>query len=181
LEKFRKMAQVMRVDGVDVYVHWSVFAIAAVFLIAAIERPAVTFAALACYFLILLIHECGHMIVARKRGCQVECIEIYPIHGRTVFTTPWSRYDHCLIAWGGVMAQLVVAIPLIAWIALIGYTPFEPLNAVLATLGGFSLGVAAFNLLPVAPLDGSIAWGLFPEFIRRMRNRRKKRQAAGWR
>jgi Zn-dependent protease len=181
LGKFSKMAQVMRVDGVNVYVHWSVFAIAAIFLIGAIERPAVTFAALACYFLILLIHECGHMIVARRRGCQVEYIEIYPIHGRTCFTTPWSRYDHCLIAWGGVIAQLVVAIPLIAWTAVIGYTPFEPLNAVLAILGGFSLGVAAFNLLPVAPLDGSIAWGLFPELIKRYRNRRAKRQAAGWR
>ena len=171
----------MRVDGVDVYVHWSVFVIAAIFLIAAIEHPAGTFSALVCYFLVLLIHECGHMIVARKRGCQVECIEIYPIHGHTRFTTPWSRYDHCLIAWGGVIAQLVVALPLIAWTALFGYTPFGPLNAVLAILGGFSMVVAVFNLLPVVPLDGSIAWGLFPELIKRMRNRRQKPRAARWR
>jgi Zn-dependent protease len=170
----------MRIDGVKVYVHWSVFAIAAIFLLGAIERPAVTFTGLTCYFLILLIHESGHMVVARKRGCEVECIEIYPIHGRTCFTTPWSRYDHCLIAWGGVVAQLIVAIPLMAWIILFGYTPFEPVNAMLAILGGYSLGVAAFNLLPVASLDGSIAWGFFPELIKRVRKRRQKQRAAGW-
>lgn len=181
LGKFRKMAQVMRVDGINVYVHWSVFLIATIFLIGAIERPALTFVGLASYLSILLIHECGHMIVARKRGCQVDYIEIYPIHGRTCFTTPWSRYDHCLIAWGGVVAQLIVAIPLIAWIIFFGYTPFEPVNAVLAILGGYNLAVVVFNLVPVSPLDGAIAWGLFPELIKRFRNRRAKRQAAGWR
>jgi Zn-dependent protease len=114
-------------------------------------------------------------------GCRVWSIEIYPVHGFTRFDMPWSRFDHCIIAWGGVIAQSVVALPLVAWILWFGYTPFEPLNAALAILGAFSLGVAVFNLIPVAPLDGAMAWSLLPEFIRRLRNRQRKGHAAGWR
>jgi Zn-dependent protease len=42
--------------------------------------------------------------------------------------------------------------------------------------------LAAFNLLPVRPLDGSMAWRIVPEFIKRVKNRNKKKaSAAGWR
>jgi hypothetical protein len=94
-------------------------------------------------------------------------IELYPIYGITRFETPWSRFDHCVIAWGGVLAQAIVALPLVAWVAVFGYTRFEPANVVLALLGFFSLGVAAFNLLFFAPLDGIPAWGLIPALIER--------------
>ena len=55
---------------------------------------------------------------------------------------------------------MIVALPLVAWVAIFGYTRFEPVNVMLALLGFFSLGVAAFNLLPFAPLDGITAWGI---------------------
>ncbi len=101
-------------------------------------------------------------------------IELYPVWAKTCFQVPWSRFDHSVIAWGGVAAQAVVALPLVAWLLLFGYTRFEPVNEVLALLGGFSLGVAAFNLLPFPPLDGATAWGLFPALLQRTRSRRKK-------
>src|SRR5712691_11941081 len=110
-----------------------------------------------------------------RLGCRVSSIELYPIFGVTHFETPWSRFDHCVIAWGGVIAQAIVAFPVIIWTTVFGYTPFAPLNAVLAIFGFFSLGIAAFNLLPVEPLDGSLARRLLPEFFKRLRHRPKSK------
>jgi Zn-dependent protease len=74
----------------------------------------------------------------------------------------------------------VIAVPCAIWIATVGYSRFEPLNAALALLGFFSLGMAAFNLIPVAPLDGAMAWKIFPTLLQRSRSKKAKR-AAGWR
>jgi Zn-dependent protease len=70
---------------------------------------------------------------------------------------------------GGVIAQALVALPLIAWVKFFGYTRFEPINVVLALLGFFSAGIALFNLLPIPPLDGATAWAIIPEAIKRTR------------
>jgi Zn-dependent protease len=85
------------------------------------------------------------------------------------FERPDSRVDRALIAWGGVLAQAIVGIPLALYAALVGYTPFAALNAVLVILGGYSLCAAAFNLLPVRPLDGSVAWDLIPAYLEQKR------------
>ncbi len=97
-----------------------------------------------------------------------------------LFSDPYSRYDHCVIAWGGVAAQAIVAVPLIAWVEIFGYTRFPPVNAALAILGFFSLSTGAFNLLPIRPLDGSIAWRLLPALLKRRPTRPIKREPA-WR
>jgi Zn-dependent protease len=75
---------------------------------------------------------------------------------------------------------MVVALPLVAWVAMFGYTRFEAVNAVLAILGFFSLGIVVFNLLPFPPLDGATAWGIIPAAIQRARANRKPR-SPNWR
>jgi len=45
---------------------------------------------------------------------------------------------------------------------------------VLAILGGYSLLVAAFNLLPIRPLDGSKAWDIVPAWFEQRRLRRNQ-------
>jgi len=175
--KIERLTRLFKISGVDVYVHWSVFVIAAIMILGAIRQPAMTIVGMICYLSLLLLHECGHMIAARRHRCQVEYIELYPIHGRCCFQIPWSRLDHCAIAWGGVLAQAVVALPLVAYLAVFGYTRFEAVNAVLAVLGGYSLLVVVFNLIPAGRLDGTIAWGLIPELIKRERSRRARRAA----
>jgi Zn-dependent protease len=67
-----------------------------------------------------------------------------------------------MIAWAGVLAQALVAVPLVIWVAVFGYSRFEAVNMLFAIMGGFSLAVAVFNLLPISRLDGAIAWGIFP-------------------
>ncbi len=169
----------MQINGVDLYIHWSVFAVVALMLFGSLQRP-VTLVGLVSYLSVLFIHEYGHMIAAQRLGSKVYFIKLYPIFGWISFQTPWSHFDHCVIAWSGVVAQAVIAVPLVILVAVFGYTPFEPINVALVILGFFSLCVAAFNLLPVAPLDGAIAWGLIPAFIQRTRMRRNQRPS-GWR
>lgn len=169
--RFTRLTRICKFRRVDVLVHWSVLVICAVILLGTIRQPLVTILGLSAYIGLLLIHECGHVVVAQRRGCQVFAVELYPIWAITRFQTPWSRLDHCVIAWGGVLAQTVIAVPLIVWVALFGYTRFEAINAVLAILGFFSVGMILFNLLPFAPLDGSIAWGLFPALFKSAHSR----------
>jgi Zn-dependent protease len=167
--RFDKLTRIGQIRGVDTFIHWSVFLVAAIILAGVLRRPGLTILGLTAYWGVLLIHESGHLIAAQRLGCPVFSIELYPIFGLTRFGNPGTRVDHCLIAWAGVFAQAVVAIPIVIWVAIFGYTPLEPVNMVFVILGFFSLAVAIFNLLPVPPLDGATAWGIFPALIAQRR------------
>jgi stage IV sporulation protein FB len=178
---FNRLTHVGRIDRVNVFVHWTVFAFAAVLLFGAIDNPVTTLVGIACWMGVLLLHECGHMVAAQRLGSRVYEIRLYPIFAVTLFETPWSRFDHTIIAWGGVIAQAIVAVPVLLWIKFLGYTPFNAANEVLTLFGFFSLAIAFFNLIPIRGLDGAIAWQIFPAFIERRRNLRKPQRAPGWR
>lgn len=164
-----KLTRVVQIRGVDTYIHWTVFVVAALMLANVGNRPWLTLTGLASYLSVLLIHEIGHLIAAQRLGCRVNSIKLYPVFGVTCFEIPWTRLDHCVIAWGGVVAQAIVAIPLVLWIWVFGFTRIQSVNAIFAILGYFSLAVALINLLPISPLDGAIAWGLLPALLARRR------------
>jgi Zn-dependent protease len=181
--RFDRLTRVVRIRGVDVFVHWTVFLIAGIMIYASFRKPWLTLTGGASWMALILLHECGHMIAAHRRHTHVFAIELYPIHGLCCYEMPWSKFDRCVIAWGGVIAQAAVAIPFLLWIEVFGYTHWDPIDAVLGILGPYSLLVAAFNLLPVGRLDGRIAWGIIPEFIRKKKQGKKKKAAAAsdWR
>jgi Zn-dependent protease len=168
-----RKTKIGEIRGVDLYVHWTVFLVAAIILAGALQRPAFSLFGLTAYWGVLLLHETGHLVAAQRFGCPVFSIELYPIGGVTRFGTPWSRLDHCVIAWAGVAAQAVIAIPVILWVLVVGYTRFEVVNRLFVILGFFSLGVAVLNLFPVPPLDGATAWGIVPAFLAQRRARVK--------
>jgi Zn-dependent protease len=160
--------------GVDLYIHWTVFAVIALILAGVARRPLLSVVGLTAYLSVLLIHETGHLIAAQRKGCEVISIQLYPFFGFTRFGTPWSRFDHCVIAWAGVIAQAVVAIPILVTVELFGYSRFEAVNMLIAILCYYSIFVAFFNLLPIAPLDGSVAWGIIPAWFEERRLRRPR-------
>jgi Zn-dependent protease len=173
------MTLVVKLRGVDVYVHWTVLVVGILMIYAASRQPGVALAAGLSWLALMLLHESGHMVAAQRKHCQVLSIELYPIFGLCRFEIPWSRYDHCVIAWGGVIAQLLVAIPLMAGVELFGYSRFNPVNVALFIFGQYSLVVAVFNLLPVRGLDGAMAWRIIPEAIKRLRGQKAKKASAG--
>jgi Zn-dependent protease len=168
-------SEVMRLRHVRVYVHWSVIALSGLFLLGALKRPWQVLVALISYYGVLLLHECGHMVLAQKKGCRVNWIKLYPIFGLVSFDEPYSKYDHAVIAWGGIVAQCMVAFPIALYLSLFGYTRSEVINVALGIWSYMSLSLVIFNLIPVPPLDGAMAWKLFPEMYYRFR-RRSKRQ-----
>jgi membrane-associated protease RseP (regulator of RpoE activity) len=180
LPKLKKLFEVMEIRRVKIFVHWSVLLIGAIILLGALEEPLLAITVLGAYYGVILLHECGHMVAAQRKGCTVWSIELYPLWGITCFGEPYSRYDHCIIAWGGVVAQAIVAVPLLVWVEVFGYTRFQAMNAILAIFGFFSLSTVVFNLLPIRPLDGAIAWGLLPALFKRSPARPAKREP-GWR
>lgn len=176
----KKFTEVMQIRGVKVYLHWSVILVGGLILLGAIERPAETLIAWTCYFGVLLIHECGHMVVAQRKNCHVYAIELYPIHGMVRYSQPWSKFDDAVIAWGGVLAQFIVGIPLVIFMTEFGWTRFTALNVAIGVLGYFSVLVAALSLLPIRPLDGSKAWYACWRALRRSEKRPAKKEGA-WR
>lgn len=176
----RRLIEVLRIKGVPVIAHWSLFLIGGVILLGARHDPGIAFAILSAYYGVILLHECGHMFAAQRKRCPVWSIELYPFWGFTRYEPPYSQRDRCLIAWGGVAAQGLLALPIIGWVGAFGFTRFQMLNAFFAITGYYSLFVAAYNLLPFEPLDGAIAWKLLPSLFGRPAAKSSRREP-GWR
>ncbi len=179
--KVDRLTRIAQVRGADVYVHWSVLLIAALMLVSATRGPLLTVAGISGWLVIMFIHECGHAFAAQRYHSQVLAIELYPIFGYTRFEAPWSRLAECVIVWAGVIAQSIFAIPVVTFLVLHGYTTAEPLNALLALLGPYSLAVVVFNLLPIGRLDGATAWKLLPALFNSRRSPRSAAAQGRWR
>lgn len=167
----------LRVFGARVHVHWSLaIGVAAIF---ALFRMHFLLALLAacCYYGVMLLHESGHAWFARRAGARPIQIRLTAIHGWCQFESPYYERDHILIAWGGVIAQLIVALPLLLVHVLVAGPLPQAANVVIAIFGLFSLAIAAFNLLPVPGLDGAIAWRIVPHVWRQMNWRGKARRS----
>jgi Zn-dependent protease len=163
--------EVMEIRGVKVLVHWSVFALSALALVWAIQRPREILVGLLCYFGVILFHECGHMVIAQWKRCHVQWIKLYPILGLVSHDEPYYRFDDALIAWGGVLAQAMITVPVLLYLAIFGYTRYPSVNVALGIWGSFSLSLIVFNLIPFPPLDGSRAWYIVPELWKRLKQK----------
>jgi uncharacterized membrane protein (DUF4010 family) len=78
LLQLNKLFELVEIRGVKVLAHWSVLLIRAVILIGALEEPLLAVTVLAAYYGAILIHECGHVVAAQRKGCRGWSIELYP-------------------------------------------------------------------------------------------------------
>lgn len=122
------------------------------------------------FAILMLVHELGHALMARRQGLAVYEIRLYFMHGVCEYASTYSKRKQALVAWGGVLAQmalLIVAatIAKLSWALGIGLP--ELLAPAFFVWVPINLLVAIFNLLPTPPLDGSVAWrGLADIFAR---------------
>jgi membrane-associated protease RseP (regulator of RpoE activity) len=120
------------------------------------------------YFGIILLHESGHAFFARKYGFTVTKIQLGFIHGKCEYEVPYDEFyelSDIVISWGGVIAQLIVAIPLIAIAQLSDIEHIYGMGPIVAFLGYISFMVAIVNLAPSEGLDGAIAWKIVPYIL----------------
>ena len=167
----------VKVFGARVYIHWSVLLVAAGLLALSIRKPLLAVVTIGCYFGIIFLHEAGHALFARWLGYKPFALYVGFVHGRCEYEEPYSVKHEAIVAWGGVAAQLAVAIPLILLAQTTSVASVPGLGPVIGFLGYINLVVALFNLTPVAPLDGAQAWALVPilwsERARKPKARRK--------
>ena len=112
------------------------------------------------YPCLILLHELGHAVLVRRCGHRVVGIEVTGLGGACHWSGNASPLEEALIAWGGVLAQLALFGATALW------STFVPPSSsfgwqVVATFTHTNLWLVAINLLPIPPLDGARAWGVF--------------------
>jgi Zn-dependent protease/CBS domain-containing protein len=108
------------------------------------------------FLLSLLAHEMAHALVARREGRQVEGITLWMLGGLASLRGParGPGAEFKVAAAGPATSVLLgVGFFLLTWLALV--VDADPLTrGVLGYLAFINLVLAAFNLIPAAPLDG---------------------------
>lgn len=166
------MTETLRIGtiaGIRVGLHWSVLGIIALLafglaggvlpeVVAGLSAPVYITAALvatAVFVLSLLAHELAHAVVARRNGVQVDGITLWLLGGvaRLKGEAPSAGAD-LRIAGVGPLVSAILGMAFFALLWAVGAGVPELAQAVIAYLGAVNLLLAAFNLIPAAPLDG---------------------------
>jgi Zn-dependent protease len=167
----------VRILGAALYLHWTAVLVAGIVLYVFKSQPLHGALAILCYFGIIVLHEFGHALFARQLGYRPTAIHLSAIHGTCTFEQPDTPKEEAAIAWGGVLLQLAVALPLIALDNAVQLGKLPYLGIVVGFLGYISVLVAATNLAPALQLDGERAWRLFPILAREARLRASAKKA----
>jgi len=156
--------------GVDVYLHWAWFLMAAI-EISTRTRDYSSFVwnvlEYLALFVIVLMHEYGHALSCRQVGGNANRIVLWPLGG-VAYVDPPPRPGATLwsIAAGPLVnvALLVILIPIgfaggaLPWIQTVpgDVTLALPpdVRVLVKALVGINVVLLAFNLLPIYPLDG---------------------------
>jgi Zn-dependent protease len=149
---------IAKVKGIPVMLHWSVALVAGLFATALATSYGWGAAALAVvvFFVSIILHEFGHAFAARRFGVRTEMVQLGALGGvaRLDREAPTPRAE-AWIAGSGPLVSIAIGIASFGtFVALrLGGLDGE-FVAVAGWLGFINLLLAAFNLLPGAPLDG---------------------------
>jgi len=157
-----------RLAGVDLFLHWSWFLVAAIEIQARQGRYTSIVWNIAEYlalFLIVLMHEFGHALACRQTGGTANRIVLWPLGG-VAYVDPPQRPGAMLwsIAAGPLVNVVLLPILFAVWMFAkhLGWS-HSMHDAYIFTrmIFGINLGLLIFNILPVYPLDGGkILWSL---------------------
>ena len=153
--------RLFRFAGIDVFLHWSWFLVAA-FEISSRTReyswPIWNALEYLTLFLIVLMHEFGHSLACRQVGGQANQIVLWPLGG-VAYVTPPQRPGAMLwsIAAGPLVNLALVPVLSIFWLltsASGGFQSPPDIRAFAQAIWFINFGLLIFNLLPIYPLDG---------------------------
>ena len=164
--------RLFRVVGIDVFLHWSWFLVAAYEIgdrakgYSGLTWNVLEYLAL---FLIVLLHEFGHALACRQVGGISNQIVLWPLGG-VAYVNPPQRPGATLwsLAAGPLVNVAFIAVlwPLLLLSRSLGWAAAMPdLHALLRAVLFINAGLLLFNLLPIYPLDGgqilrSLLWFL---------------------
>src|SRR5271157_1087399 len=150
-----------RFKGIDVFLHWSWFLVAAYEIQSRNGRySSVTWNVLEylALFLIVTLHEFGHALACRQVGGQANQIVLWPLGG-VAYVDPPPRPGATLwsIAAGPLVNVALVPVLLILGTVShsLGWAKTTPnLDLLLGAVAWINTRLLIFNMLPIYPLDG---------------------------
>jgi Zn-dependent protease len=150
-----------RFAGVDLYLHWSWFLVAA-FEINGRSKTysSVTWNVLEylALFLIVMLHEYGHALACRQVGGNANQIVLWPLGG-VAYVDPPPRPGAMLWSIAAGPLVNVALIPVLYSLGMLsrslGWAEAMPnAHALLGSVWFINVGLLIFNMLPIYPLDG---------------------------
>jgi Zn-dependent protease len=158
----RGSIHLFRFSGIDVFLHWSWFLLAAYEIeirnhsYSTIAWNVLEFLGL---FAIVLLHEFGHSLACRQVGGRADHIVLWPLGG-VAYVDPPPRAGATLWSIAAGPLVNVVLVPMLGYGVVLAHVPFldsvgRPNFSNLApSLFWINVYLLAFNVLPVYPLDG---------------------------
>jgi Zn-dependent protease len=153
--------RLFRVAGIDVFLHWTWFVVAAYEVLARrgnYRSPVWNVAEYLTLFLIVTLHEFGHSLACRQVGGTANQVLLWPLVG-LAYVNPPQRPGATL--WSTAAGPLVnvVLIPILIGLGLLsrslGLPATNPdITAFIRAVAVMNLGLLIFNLMPIYPLDG---------------------------
>ena len=157
-----------RVAGIDLYVHATFVLLLAFVAYKEYPAGALAIAAALLYivalFAVVVMHELGHALTARRYGVRTRDIILLPIGGvARLERMPRDPRQELLVALAGPAVNVALAIILYGIVRLTGHAPTGGLydfdvgmstREFLYTFAFVNIFIAVFNLLPAFPMDG---------------------------
>lgn len=153
--------RLFRLLGIDVFLHWSWFAVAFYTLVDRADQyssPVWNVAEYLALFAIVLMHEFGHSLACRQTGGASEQIVLWPLGGVAYVAPPQRPGAQLWSIAAGPLVNVALA-PLLFGIWWLldrqGWSEARPdFMEWLFTVNMVNGVLLVFNLLPVYPLDG---------------------------
>ena len=150
-----------RFAGVDVFLHWSWFLVAAYEIqLRKGSYSSITWNVLEYLglFLIVMLHEFGHSLACRQVGGRADRIVLWPLGG-VAYVDPPPRPGATLWSIAAGPLVNVVLLPILGYAAVLGHlqlwTETGPnFYQFLPSIFWINFGLLVFNILPIYPLDG---------------------------
>jgi hypothetical protein len=121
---------------------------------------------------LILLHELGHAVLVKSRGLSIVSIDVHGLGGVCRYQGDASPKSRAIIAWGGVLAQFLAFVVAFTLVLVLGMPSQWFLAQFVDSFLWSNLMLAAFNLIPIKPLDGGDAWQL-PRIWNKQRQHRR--------
>lgn len=145
-------------------VHLTFFLLLAWIAIAAWQKGGAPAAWHSVLFIVLLfacvvLHEFGHILMARRFGIETPDVTLLPIGGvARMLRMPEKPGQELLVAIAGPMVNVVIAFLLIAFLPAMNPDEMaridDPHISLLARLAAANIFLVVFNMIPAFPMDG---------------------------
>ena len=150
--------RLFRFAGIEVFLHFSWFLVAAIYISGYIRRYELPVWGVLEYisvFVIVLIHEFGHALACRQVGGIANRIVLWPLGG-IAFVDPPRRPGSYLWSIAAGPLVNVILLPVLAFVSMMaqGSLPGSDVAVFFRDLNFINAVLLGFNLLPVFPLDG---------------------------